>query len=532
MALPFIVLLITFCVAVVLGVFLAYLSLWSQERQLIKAAQRQAADLLKDTKDAFEERFLEIEESEKEKLENLLQQLEDEAQPVLRQLKEKSDDLELQEEAIVTQFSGSLQELNDQLSQIGNIEKKLETKVQQVNSLIEDIQVGTDSYIQEILAQFKMSSDELIEMESIKLSQDYVRSTDLKLKADLEWVQEEAPTEAKKLISRALDRFQREHCPERGLGSVQYSSEKHKEAFLAEASPLLQTVQELCGVDIIVNRESNNVGFAGFDPVRRELTRRLLESIMKSRDLSLGWIKPKFERLKSELFKQIRNDGERLAKELRLKNLAPEIRQMMGCLRYRYSFSQNQYFHCIEVGWLCGLLAAELGCSTEEARRSGVLHDLGKSMDHSLDGGHAMIGADFIEKHGEAANIVHNVRAHHYDVQPATDVAFLVIGADALSGGRPGARRSTIESYNQKIMELESIGNSYNEVQATYIVNGGREVRIVVDGRRVNDAKSIQLAKKIALTIEETCSYPGSIKVVVMRESISSETTFASMPAS
>jgi ribonuclease Y len=198
----------------------------------------------------------------------------------------------------------------------------------------------------------------------------------------------------------------------------------------------------------------------------------------------------------------------------------------MGSLRFRYSFTQNQYFHCGEVGWLCGLLASELGSvPIKKARRSGMLHDLGKAMDHELEGGHAVIGADFISKRNEAPDIIHAVRAHHYDEQPSTDMAFLVIAADAISGARPGARRSTMESYNQKVTELERIAKSHRGVIDCFVLSGGRECRVLVNGREVNDMQSLQLSQKIARQIEEECNYPGQIKVVVVRETYVAEST-------
>jgi ribonuclease Y len=191
---------------------------------------------------------------------------------------------------------------------------------------------------------------------------------------------------------------------------------------------------------------------------------------------------------------------------------------MMGALRYRYSFAQNQHFHCQEVGWLCGLLGVELGVSLLPARRAGMLHDIGKAMDHSKEGGHAVIGADFIEKHGEQASVVHAVKAHHYDVTPDQPLDFLVIAADALSGARPGARRSTVDSYNQKVLTLEKIGNSFKGVKETYIMSAGREVRVIVNSQKIDDEKALELSKKIAGKIEEECSYPGLIKVTVVRQ--------------
>jgi ribonuclease Y len=331
---------------------------------------------------------------------------------------------------------------------------------------------------------------------------------------------------AKRILAIAIDRFARPFCPERGLGIVEFPDDNSRKNLLDKNGNNLKIVQEIGGCDLILEENEQSISIAGFDPVRRELTRRLLEKLMKERKhLAPDLIRRKGEDAKRELFRQIKNDGDLLAKELGLHNLNAEIRRMMGSLRYRYSFTQNQYFHCGEVGWLCGLLAAELNVPIKIARRSGMLHDIGKSMDHAMDGGHAVIGADFIKDRGESAEIVHAVRAHHFDEAPATDLAYLVIAADAISGARPGARRSTIESYTQKVTELEGIAKSFDGVNDCYVLSGGREVRIIADGRAINDTKALELSKNIAQKIENEVAYPGQIKVVVVRATQSNETT-------
>lgn len=343
-------------------------------------------------------------------------------------------------------------------------------------------------------------------------------------------IKETAELRAKRMISVAIDRFARPYCSERGLGMVEFPDEATKQKFIAPEKNLLALIQECCGCDLYVEAESMQISIAGFDPVRRELTRRTLEKLMKNKNWEHAAVRQTAENCKRELFKQIKKDGDTIAKELGMGDLHAEIKQMMGSLRYRYSFTQNQYYHCGEVGWLCGLLASELGLETAQirkGRRSGLLHDIGKSMDHATDGGHAVIGADFILQRQEAPDVVHAVRAHHYDEQPSTDLAFLVIAADAISGARPGARRSTMESYTQKVTELEAIAKSFEGITDCYILNGGREVRAIANGRNVDDSKALELSKAIAARIEEECNYPGQIKVVVVRGTIATEMTMA-----
>lgn len=324
---------------------------------------------------------------------------------------------------------------------------------------------------------------------------------------------------AKRIIATAINRFARPYCSERGLGYITLPNEQMKKKLVGPDYAHIAFIEKTCGVDLIINDEHNTISVSGFDPVRRELGRATIEKLVREKHITQERIQQLIEKTKKDLFRKIRQDGNRLANELKLQNLHPEIRNKMGSLRYRYSFTQNQYYHCAEVGFLCGLLSSELRLSIEQGRRAGMLHDIGKSMDHSIDGGHAVIGADFIQQHGEDKKIVHAVRAHHFDEQPSTELAYLVIAADAISGARPGARRSTAESYIQKMGQLEEIGNRFDGVKNTFVLSAGREVRIIVDSHRINDQRALHLSQEIASAIESECNYPGVIKVTVVRQS-------------
>lgn len=328
----------------------------------------------------------------------------------------------------------------------------------------------------------------------------------------------QAEAEAKRYLNMVINRFARPYCAERGIGYLNFDNEEQRNRVLADNQAHLRYVEKVCGVDLMYDEPHNAINVYGFDPVRRELGRAVIEKMMNERVITPQRIDQLAAKTKRDLFQRILQDGNRVAKELRLEGLHQEIRNMMGALRYRYSFTQNQYFHCAEVGWLCGLLASELSVPVKDARRSGLLHDLGKALDHSAEGGHAVIGADFIKQHGEADHIVHAVRAHHFDETPDTDLAYLVIAADAISGSRPGARRSTVASYTQKIQDLQTISQSFEGVIDTHVLSAGREVRVYVDGQRLDDMKALQLSRLIAKKIEDEMQYPGQIKVTVVRE--------------
>ncbi|MBV2168653.1 MAG: DUF3552 domain-containing protein [Bdellovibrio sp.] len=418
-----------------------------------------------------------------------------------KKLQERETDVKTQEQALKGQEA--------ELNKLKDVQKNLNKDL--VQKLTE--RLGTSA------EDFKTQLKNQMEEETRRRAARFIQESE-------EDVKEHAETRAKRILSLVIDRFARPYCAERGIGAVNFPDAHIRKLFCDPNGNNIKAVQEACGCDIIVEEGMDMVGVAGFDPVRRELTRRTLERVFKEKkNINPDFIKKIAENQKKELFKNIKHDGDALAKELKLEGLNGEIRQMMGSLRYRYSFTQNQYFHCGEVGWLSGLMAAELGLDIKKARRIGMLHDIGKSMDHVMEGGHAVIGADFIAARGEAADVVHAVKAHHFDEQPSTDHAFLVIAADAVSGARPGARRSTIESYNQKVSELQDIARSFPGVTDCFVLSGGRECRVLVNGKKVDDTQALDLSRKIAARIEEECNYPGQIKVVVVRETVVTEQT-------
>jgi ribonuclease Y len=339
-----------------------------------------------------------------------------------------------------------------------------------------------------------------------------------KAKAYEDEIRQNSEEIAKKILSTALNRFPRAACTERGVGVVEIPNDDVKRRMLGANGKNLEVLQELCGLELAIS-DSNTFQLTGYDPVQREVTTRCLEKLLHEKSPNEDTVRRLYAKTQNDVSRKTESDGNRIAAELGQKDLHPEIKKMLGSLRYRYSFAQNQHFHVAEVGWLCGILASEVG-SVEKAyaKRAGLLHDVGKAMDHNQEGGHAVLGADFIKNHGEKDHIVHAVRAHHYEEQPTTDLCFLVIAADAISGARPGARRSTVTVYNQKIEALTTIAEGFRGVTKTLILNAGREVRVIVDGRRINDEQSLKMCRQIADKIEEECQYPGQIKVVVIRE--------------
>lgn len=508
------------------GAILGWLIFKVNRSRLIKRAQDEAAELLQEAKDQVEieelerqERVQEIETAAWTKVEPDMLKAEErieELQEHVDEKKQKADQIYSQERQKLVERDREIKAQEEKERQHDDDFHKKQERVHQING---DFVVALTRRLETTPEEIKGQLSKKMEEQALDRSRKYVD-------AFVEEIRDTSEARAKQIIDVAIDRFARPYCPERGIGAVNFPDANVRRNFCDPEGKNAKAVQDNCGCDIIVDDTNEMVGVAGFDPVRRELTRRTLERVFKEKKpITPESIARIAENQKRELFRQIKNDGDAIAKELKLDGLHPEVKQMMGSLRYRYSFTQNQYFHCAEVGWLCGLLASELNLDIRKARRSGLLHDIGKSMDHAMDGGHAVIGADFIAARGEETEVVHNVRAHHFDEQPATDTAFLVIAADAISGARPGARRSTIESYNQKVSELQDIARSFQGVTDCYVLSGGRELRVFVNAKKVDDHQALELSKKMAARIEEECNYPGQIKVVVVRDTVITEST-------
>ncbi len=492
----------------------------------LRLAREEALELVGEAKEAIELRALE----EQERIQEIEMELWTKVETDMLKTEERIEelgDLAAEKKSKADQLVNEVKmKLTAHETEVKDQEQNLRSQEESLNKIKDAQKALNQEFVEKLTERLQTSATDFKDTLKSQLEEEARRRAAKFIQENEEDAKEHAEGKAKKILSLIIDRFARPYCPERGIGSVNFPDTHIRKLFCDPKGLNIKAVQDSCGCDIIVEEGMDMVGVAGFDPVRRELTRRTLERIFKEKkNINPDFIKRIAENQKKELFKNIKHDGDSMAKELRLEGLHPEVRQMMGSLRYRYSFTQNQYFHCGEVGWLAGLMASELRIDIKRARRVGMLHDIGKSMDHVQEGGHAMIGADFIAARNEIAEVVHAVRAHHFDEQPTTDHAFLVIAADAVSGARPGARRSTIESYNQKVSELQDIARSFPGVTDCFVLSGGRECRILVNGRKVDDTQALDLSKKIAARIEEECNYPGQIKVVVVRETVIVEQT-------
>jgi ribonuclease Y len=335
---------------------------------------------------------------------------------------------------------------------------------------------------------------------------------------------EEAERRAKKVVAVAIERLAGEFVAERTVSVVPLPSDDMKGRIIGREGRNIRAIEAATGVDLIIDDTPEAVVVSCHNPIRRELARIALERLMADGRIHPGRIEEVVRKAEQELDGSIREAGQRAVLELGLHGVHPELVRLVGMLKYRYSYAQNVLTHSIECAFIAGAMAAELGLSVKQARRAGLLHDIGKALTHEVEGSHAIVGGEIARKYGESAKIVNAIAAHHEEVKAETILAPLVDAADAISGARPGARREVLESYAKRLEDLEKISNSFRGVERSFAVQAGREIRVIVDPGSISDDQTLFLARDIAKRIEQEMTYPGQIKVTVIRETRSSET--------
>lgn len=333
-----------------------------------------------------------------------------------------------------------------------------------------------------------------------------------------EEMKEEAEKKAKRVVGIAIQRFAGEYVAERTITSVELPSDDVKGRLIGREGRNIRAFEQICGVDLIIDDTPEVVVISCFNVVRREVARLTIEKLIADGRIHPAKIEEFHDKSRVELDTRLRELGEKAQMEIGVHGIHPEVLKLVGALNYRTSYTQNQYQHALEAAFICGAMASELGLNVKQARRAGLLHDIGKVIDASAEGSHAVIGAEFAKKYGESADIVHAIRAHHDDEKPASVLAHLVASADALSGARPGARKAMMESYVSRLTDIEEIVNSFEGVSKSYALSAGREVRVLVENDKVSDEQAVMLSRDISKRIESEMSYPGQIKITVIRE--------------
>jgi ribonuclease Y len=354
----------------------------------------------------------------------------------------------------------------------------------------------------------------------LKAVEDEVKIDTAKLYKELESkAKEEASRKAKEYVVTAIQKCAVDHVAESTISVVQLPNDEMKGRIIGREGRNIRTLETLTGIDLIIDDTPEAVVLSGFDPIRREVARIALEKLIVDGRIHPARIEEMVEKARKEVESTIREEGEAATLEVGVHGIHPELVRLLGRMRFRSSYGQNALKHSIEVAQLSGVLAAEIGVDVRTAKRAGLLHDIGKSIDHEVEGSHIQIGVDLCRKYKESAIVVNAVEAHHGDVEPESLIACIVQAADAISAARPGARRETLETYTNRLKQLEDITNSFKGVDKSYAIQAGREVRIMVLPDHVSDADMVLLARDISKQIETELEYPGQIKVNVIRES-------------
>ncbi|MBN2801598.1 MAG: ribonuclease Y [Deltaproteobacteria bacterium] len=472
--------------------------------ELLESAKKKSESIIQDAKiKSGEEKVRMLAELEKES-----QQLKKETKELERRIRTQNENQTKKTELMAAkEIENSKREAEIERTERSLAERKrnLDKKIVEVGQTIEK-KAGLSR---------EDAKKELVE----SITDDAKRQAAIKIREIEEEAKEEAESRAKRIIGLAIQRYAGEHIQERAVSVIHLPTDELKGRIIGREGRNIRALEAATGIDLIVDDTPETVVISGFDPVRREVARLSLDRLIQDGRIHPSRIEEIVSKAREDVNKAVKDAGEQAILELGLARVHPEIVKMLGRLKFRYSYAQNVLRHSVECGFIAGMMAAELGLNQRKARRAGLLHDLGKAMTHEIEGSHAVIGAQFAKKYKEEPLVVNAIAAHHEDETPTSIIAHLVAAADALSGARPGARREMLESYVQRLENLEQICKSFKGVTESYAIQAGREVRVMVENETITDNDAIMLSKDIAARIENELTYPGQIQVTVIRES-------------
>jgi ribonuclease Y len=480
----------------------------SQRRKLLENALGEAAQIKKDAELQRKAESLQLrQDAEKEaqnlkvtllKEEELLSQRIDQVGRKVELLDKREMDL-LNKERIL---SANQEQLAGRIKEIDALVEEQRFKLEQISGISRE----------EAMAKLTESIESEARMEAAK---SIVRiENEMKIQAD---------KKAKNILALAISRYAGDYVAEKTVSVVSLPNDEMKGRIIGREGRNIRAIEAATGIDIIIDDTPEAVILSGFNPVRREVARQALEQLIADGRIHPARIEEVVAKVEKELDTTMLESGEQATFDVGAHGVHHEIIMLLGRLRYRTSYGQNVLQHSLEVAFLCGIMAAELGLDVKQAKRAGLLHDIGKAVDHEVEGSHASIGANLAKKYGEPEVIVHAIAAHHEDVEPSSILDILVQSADALSGARPGARKEMLESYVKRLDDLEKIAMSFKGVEKSFAIQAGREIRIIVDSHDVNDTDACLLSKDIAKKVESDLTYPGQIRVTVIRETRSVE---------
>ena len=495
-------------VAAVISHFLTVSNLKNNAESKIGNAEARAREIIDDAVKTAEakkkESLLEIKEESiknKNELEKETKERRSELQRYEKRVLSKEEALDKKSEAIERREAGFTAKEEELRQREAKVEELSQQRVQE----LERISGLTSEQAKEYL---------------LKTVEEDVKHDTAKMIKEMEaQAKEEADKKAKEYVVTAIQRCAADHVAETTISVVQLPSDEMKGRIIGREGRNIRTLETLTGVELIIDDTPEAVVLSGFDPIRREVARIALEKLIVDGRIHPARIEEMVEKAQKEVDTMIREEGEAAALEVGVHGIHPELIKLLGRMKFRTSYGQNALKHSIEVAQLSGLLAGEIGLDVRLAKRAGLLHDIGKSIDHDVEGSHIQIGVDLCRKYKESPTVINAVEAHHGDVEPETLIACVVQAADTISAARPGARRETLETYTNRLKQLEDITNQFKGVDKSFAIQAGREIRVMVVPEQVSDADMVLLARDIAKQIEFELEYPGQIKVNVIRES-------------
>lgn len=500
-------------IGLVCGIILYHLHLAknkSSAKQILESAEHEAEKVKKDQLYKFK---MELHQ-QRSQFQHELKRKEDEHNRLENKLLAKEKELRKEENNMRIRQS----RIENKEKKINELEEILYEKHKKVDAIIEEqnkrLERISSLKIEDAKAQLLKNLENKVKLEAVQMTNDIK-----------EEAREKAQREAKELIAQAIENIAYDFTMESTLSTVELPNERFKGMIIGREGRNIRAFEEATDVKVIVDDTPELVVLSGFDPVAREVARNAMESLIKSKNINYNSIQQAVQKAKKEVDRSIQKAAEDTLRELRIYDVHPLMKENLGRLKYRYSYGQNMLMHSKEVAFIAGKIAAELGFNVKLAKRAGLFHDIGKSISNNSEGSHVTLGVELAKKCREHEVVINSILAHHEEAEPISPISILVTAADRISGSRPGARRDTLEAYTKRITKLEEIANSFEGVSKTYAISAGREIRVIVEPDKIQDAQAQVLSSDIANKIKESMEFPGQIKVCVIRQTIASKYT-------
>jgi ribonuclease Y len=501
-----------FVINIIIGLAMGYLLTRFITKSKISSAETNAKNILEHTKREAESLKKEIAFQAKEEAYKTRRDAEND-------IKSKRYEIQKFEDQLVKKSNNLVQKMES----LEKRERSLNYKDQELEKNIQNVKKIHQDKKDELLKISKMTQEEAKKELLGNLEKELSHEAGKMIKEMEERAKSEADKKSRNILSLAIQRFASDHTVETTTSFVPLPNDDMKGRIIGREGRNIRTFEMLTGVDLIVDDTPEAVIISGFDPIRREIARISLEKLIVDGRIQPARIEEVIEKSKIIVENNIKETGEQIVFDTNIKNISPKIINLLGKLKYRTSYGQNVLQHSKEVAYLAEIMASEIGANAQLAKRAGLLHDIGKAIDHEVEGTHAAIGAEIARKNGESFEVINAIASHHADVEPKTVEAVLVQAADAISASRPGARREMLETYIKRLEKLEEIANSFEGVEKSYAIQAGREIRIIVNPEEIDDYLARKISRDISLKVEKNIDYPGQIKVMVIRETRSVE---------